>query len=175
MSFAGVHRVGHIGIWVTDIDKSLDWYRNVVGLKLTGLWGEPYRKDRQCFVRCEDWHHDIVFFEIDKTKDRKDLDQSDTGKRHLPGVHHIAFEIPEREDWLNALEECKKKDIPFVSGPYVHGHEAKYVEGGDTLGFIGGSGSHAFYITDPDGNRLEFYTWMMKVTKKCVAAPNPDF
>ena len=117
MSFEGVHRVGHIGIWVSDIDKSLNWYRNVVGLKLTGLWGEPYRKDRQCFVRCEDWHHDIVFFEIDKAKDRKGLDQSDTGKRHLPGVHHIAFEIPEREDWLNALEECKKKGIPFVSGP----------------------------------------------------------
>ena len=80
MSFEGVHRVGHIGIWVSNIDKSLDWYRNVVGLKLTGLWGEPYRRDRQCFVRCEDWHHDIVFFEIDKTKDRKSLDQSDTRK-----------------------------------------------------------------------------------------------
>ena len=82
--------------------------------------------------------------------------------------------IPEREDWLNALEHCKKNNIPFVSGPYVHGHEAKYVEGDDTLGFVGGSGSHAFYITDPDGNRIEFYTWMMKVTKECIAAPNPD-
>ena len=113
-------------------------------------------------------------FEIDKEKDRSKLAQSDTGKRHSPGVHHIAFEIPEREDWLNALEHCKKNNIPFVSGPYVHGHEAKYVEGDDTLGFVGGSGSHAFYITDPDGNRIEFYTWMMKVTKECIAAPNPD-
>ena len=117
----------------------------------------------------------LFFFEIDKEKDRSTLDSSDTGKRHAPGVHHIAFEIPEREDWLNALEHCKKSGIPFVSGPYVHAHEAKYVEDDDTLGFVGGSGSHAFYITDPDGNRLEFYTWMMKVTKECVAAPNPDF
>ena len=73
MSFEGVHRVGHIGIWVSNIDKSLDWYRNVVGLKLTGLWGEPYRRDRQCFVRCEDWHHDIVFFKLIKQKIEKVL------------------------------------------------------------------------------------------------------
>ena len=89
MAFEGVHRVGHVGIWVSDIEKSLEWYRDVVGLKLTGIWGEPYRKHRMCFVRCEDWHHDIVFFEIDKEKDRGKLDQSDTGKRHTPGVHHI--------------------------------------------------------------------------------------
>ena len=92
MAFEGVHRVGHVGIWVSDIEKSLEWYRDVVGLKLTGIWGEPYRNHRMCFVRCEDWHHDIVFFEIDKEKDRSKLDQSDTGKRHSPGVHHIAFE-----------------------------------------------------------------------------------
>ena len=73
MAFEGVHRVGHVGIWVSDIEKSLEWYRDVVGLKLTGIWGEPYRKHRMCFVRCEDWHHDIVFFEIDKEKDRSKL------------------------------------------------------------------------------------------------------
>ena len=43
MAFEGVHRVGHVGIWVSDIEKSLEWYRDVVGLKLTGIWGEPYR------------------------------------------------------------------------------------------------------------------------------------
>jgi hypothetical protein len=49
----------------------------------------------------------------------------------------------------------------------VHGPE-----GGET--FAGGSGSHAFYFLDPDGNRLEFYCWMMKVTQPSPAAPRPD-
>jgi catechol 2,3-dioxygenase len=171
----GISGVGHVGIAVTNIEKSLEFYRDVVGLKLTGLWGKPYRKNRQCFVRIDNMHHNIVFFEIDESIDRASLDITDTAKRHKPGLHHIAFEFPEREDWLLAMEGVKAKGIPFVSGPYVHGHEADYYEADDNgMGFVGGSGSHAFYICDPDGNRLEFYCWMMKVTQKSIAAPNPD-
>jgi catechol 2,3-dioxygenase-like lactoylglutathione lyase family enzyme len=36
------------------------------------------------------------------------------------------------------------------------------------------SGSHAFYFCDPDGNRIEFYCWMINVSKASVAAPQPD-
>jgi hypothetical protein len=45
-------------------------------------------------------------------------------------------------------------------------------EGGDK--FVGGSGSHAFYFLDPDGNRIEVYCWMMTVTGPSMAAPHPD-
>jgi hypothetical protein len=37
-----------------------------------------------------------------------------------------------------------------------------------------GSGSHAFYFLDPDGNRIEVYCWMMTVTGPSMAAPHPD-
>ena len=34
-------RVGHIGIHVSDVDRSIDFYRKVLGLKVTGRWGRP--------------------------------------------------------------------------------------------------------------------------------------
>ena len=39
----GIHlgRVGHIGIHVSDVDRSIDFYRKVLGLKVTGRWGPP--------------------------------------------------------------------------------------------------------------------------------------
>jgi catechol-2,3-dioxygenase len=37
-----------------------------------------------------------------------------------------------------------------------------------------GGSSHAFYFLDPDGNRIEIYCWMMKVTRPTMAAPHPD-
>ena len=40
--------------------------------------------------------------------------------------------------------------------------------------FVGGTGSHAFYFLDPDGNRIEVYCWMMTVTGPSMAAPRPD-
>ncbi len=58
--------------------------------------------------------------------------------------------------------------VEIVRGPYVHAPE------GSEQGFVGGSGSHAFYFLDPDGNRLEVYCWMMKVTGPSMAAPSPD-
>src|SRR5205807_7880593 len=80
---------------------------------------------------------------------------------------HIAFEVDSREDWLRALEHVRACGVEIVSGPYVHAPE-----GGDR--FIGGSGSHAFYFLDPDGNRIGIYCWMVKVTGPSMAAPHPD-
>ena len=40
MSFE-VSRLGHIGIHVTDVNRSIEFYRKVCGFKLTGNWGPP--------------------------------------------------------------------------------------------------------------------------------------
>jgi catechol 2,3-dioxygenase-like lactoylglutathione lyase family enzyme len=80
----------------------------------------------------------------------------------------MAFEVESREDWLHALDHVRGCGIELVMGPYVHAPE------GGERGFVGGSGSHAFYFLDPDGNRIEIYCWMMKVTGKSMAAPDPD-
>ncbi|MFQ5895965.1 MAG: hypothetical protein ACE5JJ_09175 [Nitrospinota bacterium] len=62
-----------------------------------------------------------------------------------------------------SLEHIRSKEVELVQGPMVHGIE------GD--GFLGGSGSHAFYFLDPDGNRIEVYWSMMRVTEQGSAAP----
>jgi catechol 2,3-dioxygenase-like lactoylglutathione lyase family enzyme len=162
-----LNRVGHIGIHVSDIDRSIDFYRKVLGLKVTGRWGPPDFGRPICFMRIDDKHHDVVLFGLpaDVTKDGTAL--ADSRVRKTPGLDHIAFEIDSREDWLLALDHVRGCGVKIVSGPYVHGPE-----GGET--FVGGSGSHAFYFLDPDGNRLEFYCWMMKVTQPSLAAPQPD-
>ena len=108
----GIHlgRVGHIGIHVSDVDRSIDFYRRVLALKLTGRWG--------------------------------------------PAGHRAP--------------DPRSCGVEIVSGSYVHAPE------GGEKGFVGGSGSHAFYFLDPDGNRIEVYCWLMKVTGPSMAAPHPD-
>ena len=166
----GIGSLGHIGIHVTDIERSIEFYRKVLGLKVTGLWGPPGRRNRQCFMRVEHMHHNLVLFEMPREMDKSGLDLTDSAKRRIGGLHHIAFEFPEREDWLNAIEHVRSCGVEIVAGPYVHAYEAK--DAGTA--FTGGSGSHAFYFCDPDGNRIEFYCWMMNVSKPSIAAPSPD-
>ena len=160
-------RVGHIGIHVSDADRSIDFYRKVLGLKLTGRWGPPDFRRGICFMRIDDKHHDVVLFELSEDAKKAGVAATDSQFRKAPGLDHIAFEIDSREDWLRALEHVRACGVEIVSGPYVHAPE-----GGDK--FTGGSGSHAFYFLDPDGNRIEIYCWMMKITGASIAAPNPD-
>ncbi|MDC3084593.1 VOC family protein [Gammaproteobacteria bacterium] len=166
----GISRIGHVGIRVTNIKRSLDFYKNILGFKLTAYWED----NKQCFVRIDDMHHEIVFFEVDERVNREDIDQTDTAMRPNTGLDHIAFEIKERQDWLNAIETMKSNNVKFVVPPCVHAYESGFFTDEEAQ-FYGGAGSHSFYIIDPDGNRLEFYWGSMRVTKKSLAAPNPEF
>lgn len=168
MSFE-ISRLGHVGIHVSDVERSIEFYRKVVGLKLTGNWRPPEVFRPICFMRVSEKHHDLVFFELAKDVDRDGLDTSDSFHRRNIGVQHIAFEFDSREEWLHALDHVRSCGVEILDGPLVHGHESTGIQS-----FLGGSGSHAFYFCDPDGNRIEFYCWMMSVTRPSVAAPTPD-
>ncbi len=164
-----IDRLGHVGIHVRDVEKSMEFYRNVCGLKLTGNWRPPEAFRPICFMRVGEHHHDLVLFELPKDVDRDGLDTSDSFHRRSIGTHHLAFAFESREEWLHALDHVRACGVKIIEGPLVHGHEAE-----SELSFVGGSGSHAFYFSDPDGNRIEFYCWMMKVTRPSVSAPTPD-
>jgi catechol 2,3-dioxygenase len=147
-----ISRVGHIGIQCTDVDRSITWYRDVLGLTLTGRWpmGE---NGEMAFMRFTDDHHNIVLF----THPTRVTDEN----RHAGynALQHIAMEVADRDEWLKALADLKRKGVEIVQGPLIHGPE-----GGNGPGnAFGGSGSRSFYFLDPDGNRLELYTDMMKV------------
>ena len=147
-----ISRVGHVGIQVTNIDRSLDWYTDTLGMTLTGRW--PMRGSRELvFLRFDDDHHNIVLFTHPSPVDPETRDAG------YHALQHIALEIESRDEWLKALAELQRKEVPIVEGPLVHGFE-----GGRGPGTaIGGSGSRSFYLEDPDGNRIELFTDMMKV------------
>jgi catechol 2,3-dioxygenase-like lactoylglutathione lyase family enzyme len=163
-----LNRIGHIGIHVSNVDRSIEFYRKVLGLKLTGRWGPPDIRRPICFMRIGDKHHDVVFFELPEDVRKAGIPLTDSTLRKSPGLDHIAFEIDSREDWLLALDHVRACGVEIVRGPYVHAPE------GGEQSFVGGSGSHAFYFLDPDGNRIELYCWMMTVKGPSLAAPHPD-
>jgi catechol 2,3-dioxygenase-like lactoylglutathione lyase family enzyme len=168
MNFS-ISRLGHVGIHCSDVERSIEFYRKVVGLKVTGNWRPPEAFRSICFMRVSEKHHDLVLFELPKGVDRNGLDTSDSADRQNIGVQHIAFEFDSREDWLHAIDHVRSCGVEIVAGPLVHGLEAV-----NEQSFPGGSGSHAFYFLDPDGNRIEFYCWMMRISKPSLAAPTPD-
>jgi catechol 2,3-dioxygenase-like lactoylglutathione lyase family enzyme len=89
-------RVGHVGIHVSNADRSIDFYRKVLGLKLTGRWGPPDFRRGICFMRIDDKHHDVVLFELPEDARQAGVAATDSQFRKAPGLDHIAFEIDSR-------------------------------------------------------------------------------
>ncbi|GAA1633769.1 VOC family protein [Georgenia ruanii] len=137
-----VARLGHVGIAVADLDRSVDFYSNVLGMRVT----EIFRYDEStaghgvavlsgAFVRGDKdtIHHRLSIFTLRNPAAKV------PGAQTL-GLHHIAFEFDTREDLLMLYKRFKDEEIPIVNAR------------------IGGPGNHTrFYGLDPDGNVLEFY------------------
>ena len=156
-----INRVGHVGIYVSDVDRSLAWYTEVLGLTLTGRWPFPSGGEI-VFMRFGENHHDIVLMSGPEA-----LGAGATGGNNR--LQHIAMEIETRDEWLKALAHLKRKGVK-IRGPLVHGFE-----GGTGPGTLpGGSGSRSFYFEDPDGNSLELYADMMKVPEG-LPFPTSDY
>jgi catechol 2,3-dioxygenase-like lactoylglutathione lyase family enzyme len=135
-------RIGHLGIVVADLDRTVSFYTEVVGLRLTERFeypqdvvGHGVTVAAGAFVRCDSTHHCISIFTL-----RSDVEHAESAPGLAPGLHHIAFELPTPEDLLAKLRAVRAQGIEIVNARR------------------GGPGNQPrFYIRDPDGNLVEFY------------------
>jgi catechol 2,3-dioxygenase len=139
-----VSRLGHIGLTVRDVDRTIDFYTKYLGMKLTEKF--VYPEDRVghgvavaegAFIRCDVTHHELSIFRM-----REDIlsKSSPDAPRHGFGLHHIAFELSSPEALLGLLKQMKDDGVEIVNCRK------------------GGPGNQPrFYARDPDGNLLEFY------------------
>ena len=139
-------RIGHVGILVADIERSLRFYTEVLGCKITNR-NKRADGSETVFLRFDDVHHDFVIASAPPGVDVTAASQ----RERL--VQQIAFEVEDRDAFLKALAHLQSKGVKPISGPLIHGFE-----GG---GNLGGSGSRSFYFLDPDGNRLEIFSEVM--------------
>jgi len=150
-----VSKLGHVGIAVRDIDRSVKFYTDVLGLRLT----EMFRYDENqmghgravlsgAFVRSGTDHHCLSIFTL-----RRAIEPP---AEHHFGLHHIAFEMSTSDDLLALYRKFKTDEIPIVNARK------------------GGPGNQPrFYGLDPDGNLLEFYWSIDQIGWDGIARPYP--
>ena len=144
-----IKRVGHVGILVSDFERSFRFYTQVLGCKVTSRRARPDGGET-AFLRFEETHHDFVIATAPA-----DVDVSDAVPGRARLVQQVAFEVENRDEFMKALAHIHTSGAQIVAGPLTHGIES----GGN----VEGSGSRSFYFLDPDGNRLEIFCDGMKV------------
>ncbi|RLA12286.1 MAG: 2,3-dihydroxy-p-cumate-3,4-dioxygenase, partial [Gammaproteobacteria bacterium] len=78
-------KLGYVALGVTDLDKSVPFYRDVVGLQLN-----EQADDGTAFLSCSDDHHNIILY------------QSDT-----PGLKRVGWEIEDESQFEVAIAHLK--------------------------------------------------------------------
>jgi catechol 2,3-dioxygenase-like lactoylglutathione lyase family enzyme len=133
----------HVGLTVSDLDRSLDWYRRILGLEaefvadgsgpeLSRAVGVHDATIRFAMIPLGNAYLELLEYTSPKGKafDRTNADI---------GASHVCFEVPDMHSAYSAL---KKKGAAFLSDPFP---------------IIGGplDGCSFAYFRDPDGLCLE--------------------
>jgi len=122
-------RVGHVHLNVSDLDRSLAFYRDALGLGVMSD-GREYGLD-MVFLAAGDYHHHIALNTM-----------STAGATPPPhghtGLYHVALLYPDRRELVRALRRLLEHGVA-VDHATDHG------------------GSVALYLDDPDGNGIELY------------------
>lgn len=115
-------RIGHVHLKVSDLDRSVAFYRDVLGLDLVQYYGRS-----AAFLSAGGYHHHIGLNTWDSAG-------GTPPPRGHTGLFHTAFVYPTRADLAKALRRVVAADIP-IDGAADHGvSEALYLRDPDENG-----------------------------------------
>ncbi len=139
--------LGHVVFYVRDLEKSLAFYRDVVGLDVVGTLFDG----RAAMLSGGRTHHELLLIQVG------DAPGPLRGKRI--GLYHVAWKIGEALDDLRRIRERLQTAGYSIRGLADH------------------TVSQSLYLDDPDGNEVELYVddpdvdwrsskaWMQKPVK----------
>jgi catechol 2,3-dioxygenase-like lactoylglutathione lyase family enzyme len=141
-------RLNHVGLTVTNLERSLDFYRRAFGQEavIRGVGGGPEVAKSvgleealisYAFVDFGNTRMELLEYERPDGRRQYDLRTCDTG------AVHVCFEV---DDVMSAHEAMKAEGIEFLSDPIVLDN---------THGVL--SGLAYVYFRDPDGVTLQLY------------------
>lgn len=132
----GPRRLGHVNLFVSDLEGSVKFYREVCGF--VEVFREPGIS--MAFLSNGNTHHDVALMET-ATAPRAGRDghvQVRTGRGRTAGLNHLGFEM---ETELGLVEAIRRAKAAGVRIERTTDHQI----------------SHSLYLYDPDGHMLEFY------------------
>ena len=124
-----VKELGHAVLYVRDLERSVHFYRDVLGF--TQIGNGPPGMPAAAFSSGRT-HHELLLIEVGP-----DVTPVPAGRR--VGLYHLGFKIGTTDDELrDAIRDLEEAGVTIV-GASDH------------------TVTHSLYVLDPDGNELELY------------------
>ena len=129
-----VKELGHVVLYVRDLNKSVHFYRDVLGWRnILGGGDNPLPFPAAAFSAPSNrTHHELLLIEVDQ-----DAAALPEGRR--VGLYHFGLKVGDSDEELReALATLQANDVK-LTGASDH------------------TVTHSLYIADPDGNEIELY------------------
>tara|TARA_R110000851_G_scaffold105483_1_gene223876 strand:- start:3121 stop:3618 length:498 start_codon:yes stop_codon:yes gene_type:complete len=138
-------RIGHVHLKVADLERSLDFYCNLLGFEVTTMYG-----NQAAFISAGGYHHHIGL----NTWHSKGLSPAPTNS---VGLFHTAIVYPTRKDLANIYLRLLKAEYPLM-GASDHGvSEAIYLDDPDKNGVeLYWDRPKSLWTYGPDGSLIMF-------------------
>jgi lactoylglutathione lyase len=121
---------GHIGLNVTDLSRSKEFYRDVFGFEVKG---ESTEEGKQYAFLARDGKLILTLWQQSREKFNRDAS----------GLHHLSFEAPSLDEIKRIEAKLRAAGAKLIyDGIVPHGE---------------GASSGGIFFEDPDGIRLEIY------------------
>lgn len=121
------HYLGHIVFYVRSIERSLQFYRDLLGFTEIGRIFDG----KAAALTSGRTHHELLLIEVG------DAPRAPSGRRL--GLYHIGIKIGDSlEELRKAKQELEGAGVPLI-------------------GMSDHTVSQSLYLTDPDGNEVELY------------------
>ncbi len=116
-----VNKIDHIGIAVKDIEKAVEFYEQMLGIKCTGREVVEEQKVKVAFLPVGDSEIELLESTDDEGPIAKFIEKKGEG------IQHIAFRVNDIE---KTLEELKEKGVRLID------EKPRYGAGGAKIAFL---------------------------------------
>jgi glyoxylase I family protein len=128
----GIH---HLGLTVSDAERSARWYQDVLGFERIGQLGDAGADRQKIFLRHTGLDARLGLVEH-RSSSKRPFDETESG------LDHLAFAVPsyqELERWARRLEELGERFSPIAASLSI-------------------PGAAVIVLRDPDNVQLELFT-----------------
>jgi len=124
-------KIDHIGIAVKNLDETLKFYRDVLGLKVEGTEVVEEQKVRVAFLPVGDTEIELLESTADDGPIARHIERSGEG------VQHIAFKVDNIQEGIDYM---KSKGMRMID------EEPRYGAGGAKIAFVHPKSSHRVLV-----------------------------
>ena len=97
-----IRRLGHVVLQVSDVERSVTFYTQVLGFKVSDVYPEEMQPGGFAFLRCGTDHHSIALV---------GAGPGDSKHREL---HHIAFEVGTLEEVFRVRDRLRERNVTMT-------------------------------------------------------------